>query len=476
MSKDKVPKEKSPENNSFSDSVLDGLPHKATADPHAFNPPTQERQFVLHRGFSAEIQRVLIFTAICVVIGLIFGHLTWTLILGGTLYMSWTLWQIWRLDQWIINKEPGLPPEAPGIWGDIFDRIYHLQRRQIREKQRLKAVVNKIQDTTAALPDAVVLLDERGNMTWWNQTATDLMAFVPSDKQNPLTNFVRNPRFIRYFDKGQYEEPITLASPIDEHKRLQIQITRYGQDERLVLIRDVTHIHRLEKMRKDFVANVSHELRTPLTVIKGYLETLSDFSNEVPPKFQSALVQMLQQSDRMTLLVNDLISLSTLETEGLEHEQTNVALQPLLQRVCNEGEVVAKDKSFKFTLDCKTDKALRGNEKELHSAFSNLLTNAMKYSPDGGEIIIEANETDHGIRVSVVDHGIGIDAIHIPRLTERFYRIDKSRSINTGGTGLGLAIVKHVLLRHDGRLFITSTLGKGSTFSCTFPPRRIIDA
>lgn len=440
----------------------------------AFHPRVQERQIVVHRGFAAEIRRVVIFTIICIVIGLIFGYLTWTLIIGGTLYMSWTLWQIWRLDRWIINKEPGLPPDATGIWGDIFDRIYHLQKRQDREKQLLKGVVNRIQDTTAALPDAVVLLDERGNMTWWNQTATDLMGFVASDKNYPITNFVRNPRFVKYFDKGKYKEPISLTSPSDENKRIQIQITRYGQGERLVLIRDITRVHRLEQMRKDFVANVSHELRTPLTVIKGYLETFTDYADEVPPKFLNALKQMQQQSDRMTLLVNDLIALSKLETEDTENKTASVPLRSLLQRICGEAEVVGKDKGFKFILNCNTEKSLRGSEKELHSAFSNLVTNAMKYSPEGGEIVIAAHDDSRGLQVSVTDHGIGIDAVHIPRLTERFYRVDKSRSINTGGTGLGLAIVKHILVRHDARLSITSTVGEGSVFTCTFPLRRVV--
>lgn len=434
-----------------------------------------DRQSILHSGFVTEVRRVLLFTGICIVLGFINGYLTWTLIAGGALYMAWTLWQIRRLDRWLKRREPGLPPDAGGIWGNIFDRIYYLQRRQEREKQRLQGVVTRIQDTTAALPDAVVLLDERGNMTWWNQAATDLLGLLPGDKQNPLTNFVRNPRFVRYFDGGDYKEPIALASPINENKQLQIQITRYGQGERLVMIRDITRLHRLEAMRKDFVANVSHELRTPLTVIKGYLETLADLTDNVPPKWQSALRQMQQQSERMALLVNDLITLSKLETENIEHKQTTVALTPLLQAVCDEATACAPDNSFQFNLQCEVDVNIKGNQKELHSAFSNLVTNAIKYSPAGGEILIHCFKGDDGLKVAVTDHGIGIDPIHIPRLTERFYRVDKSRSINTGGTGLGLAIVKHVLLRHDGTLTITSVPNRGSTFTCSFPARRVVN-
>ncbi|MCW8195629.1 phosphate regulon sensor histidine kinase PhoR [Proteobacteria bacterium 005FR1] len=426
----------------------------------------------MHRGFAAEIRRVLVFTAVCILLGLLNGYLTWTLIAAGAIYMGWTLWQIYRLDRWIVAKDPGLPPDASGFWGDIFDRIYHLQKRQGREKLRLQSTLHRIQDITAALPDAVIVLDKRGNMSWWNETASELLGFQSGDRQQALINFVRNPQFVRYFEAGSYKEPITLPSPINDARRLQFQITRFGQDERLVLVRDITRIHRLEQVRKDFVANVSHELRTPLTVLKGYLETLADHAEEVAPQWSKALQQMQQQSDRMTLLVNDLITLSRLETEDPGSNQSPVPVARLLKTVRDEAEVVGGG-NYTITVDNAGDEAIRGNEKELHSAISNLVINAVKYSPPGSTVNIRSSTDSRGLHVSVSDNGIGIDPVHIPRLTERFYRVDSGRASQTGGTGLGLAIVKHVLLRHDGKLSIESKPGKGSTFTCSFPRSRV---
>src|SRR5690606_12361388 len=270
---------------------------------------------------------------VCDALGLLNGQLSWTLVAGGAIYMGWTLWQIYRLERWLLAKDPGLPPDAGGFWGDIFDRIYHLQKRQNRERQRLQATLNRVQDTTAALPDAVVLLDKRGNMNWWNETASELLGFRPDDRHQALVNFIRNPQFVRYFERGHYAEPITLPWPLDDRRQLQFQITRYGQDERLVLVRDVTRIHRLEQMRKDFVANVSHELRTPLTVLKVYLETLSDQVEELAPQWKKPLQQMEQQSERMSLLVNDLITLARLETGNPQADQAPVAVATLLAAV-----------------------------------------------------------------------------------------------------------------------------------------------
>lgn len=424
----------------------------------------------MHRGFNAEIRRVLLLTSICIVLGLLNGYLTWTLIAGGALYMGWTLWQIHRLEEWINRREPGLPPDASGFWGDIFDRIYHLQRRSVREKLRLQSTLNRVEETTAALPDAVILLDERGNMTWWNDRASELLLFQPGDRYMALTNFIRSPQFVAYFEEGDYKDPITLPAPHDPKRRYQFQITRYGQDERLVMVRDVTRLQRLEEIRRDFVANVSHELRTPLTVIKGYLETFADQSDQLAPQWRKALVQMLQQSDRMTLLVNDLITLSKLETETLEHEE-RVPMAKLLATVRSEAMAYGEGE-HNIELECESEVSIRGSEKELHSAISNLLINAIKYSPARTKIRLRLYMDDKGVHVAVQDSGPGIDPVHIPRLTERFYRVDSGRAAKTGGTGLGLAIVKHTLLRHGATLHIQSEPGKGSTFTCTFPLSR----
>jgi len=427
----------------------------------------------VQKAFAAEIWRGVIFIALCLFFGFVLDQIAWALVGGLSAYVVWILWQVYRLEFWLLKKDPGLPPEADGAWGNIFDRIYHLQRRNEREKQRLQSLLNRVEDTTAALPDAVILLDPRGNMTWWNETATEELKFQPSDQQKPLINYIRDPQFIEYFETGKYTEPFILASPFKTNRHLQFQITRYGQEQKLVLARDITRIHRLEQMRKDFVANVSHELRTPLTVIKGYLETLSDSAPQTAPQWVKPLQQMRQQGERMSLLVNDLITLSRLETEDPLLKQTAVDLSKVLAMVRGDGQIVGGG-NYALTLECQSDKKIRGNQKELQSAFSNIVINAITYSPKGSAVAIRYYEDKTGLHVSVTDNGIGIDPKHVSRLTERFYRVDSSRSINTGGTGLGLAIVKHVLLRHDGSLDIQSELGKGSTFTCTFPLSRVV--
>ncbi len=402
--------------------------------------------------------------------GLLNGYLEWTLIIGGSIYMGWMMLQIHRLDVWLQTSRRKDPPDAVGIWGDIFDNITRLQKRQKREQQRLHAVVKRGRETTSALRDGVVLLDNRGNLDWFNRAAQDMLGFINQDQGHPLVNFIRHPQFIYYFEAGEFGEPLDLPSP-HGGKRLQFQFTRFGQGEHLLIVRDITHIYKLEQMRKDFVANVSHELRTPLTVIRGYVETLS-MTPDMPPVWNKALDQMEQQETGMTALINDLIALSKLETDANEHELQPLALQPLLSTIKSDAEALSADKHHQLNLSCDPQLAILGNEKELHSAISNLVFNAVKYSPTESRIDISAEETEQEIRIAICDNGQGIDPIHIPRLTERFYRVDSSRTSATGGTGLGLAIVKHVLLRHKGQLEIESQLGKGSQFTCVFPLSR----
>jgi two-component system phosphate regulon sensor histidine kinase PhoR len=241
-----------------------------------------------------------------------------------------------------------------------------------------------------------------------------------------------------------------------------------------MLVRDVTQMYKLESMRKDFVGNVSHELRTPITVINGYLETLLDHTDSVAPRWVKPLQQMHQQSQRMENIVRDLLTLSRLETNALPREQDKVDVSSLLREIKSEAEQAFADKRHSFLLDIQTDCCLQGSLTELYSAISNLMFNAAKYTPNGGEIRVTAKEAQGGLDIAVIDNGVGIAAQHIPRLTERFYRVDESRSTDTGGTGLGLAIVKHVLARHNARLEIVSIPGEGSQFVCHFPSQRML--
>ena len=419
------------------------------------------------QGFNAELKRLAVIFSIAVIIGLLVDQLAWTLVLFASWYIGWSLWQMLRLNIWLTGNRKRQPPEATGLWGEVFDAIYHLQRRQKREKKNLQAVINRVQETTSALKDGVILLDWRGYLDWWNPAAQRLLGFYNSDQGQSVINFIRHPRFVDYFETGDYAEPLDIPSPRFPDKRLQFQITRFGKNERLIVVRDITQIYHLEQMRKDFVANVSHELRTPLTVISGYLETMAD--NNTIPTWSKPLEQMQQQSKRMSLLINDLIMLSKLETTDTGFNQKRVELEPLLQTVKSEAAILSAEKNQTLTLECTAKLSILGNEKELHSAFSNLVVNAVKYTPEGGKIAMRLWRSGPRIYYSVSDNGVGFDAKHIPHLTERFYRVDASRNSGTGGTGLGLAIVKHVLLRHDAELQISSEVGKGSVFTCVLP-------
>jgi len=421
------------------------------------------------KGFSAELQRILIITAICALIGFFSDHFWGVLLIGCAGYILWMLWQMRRLNQWLISKDNQHPPESSGIWGTVFDNIYQLQRHQQTEKDNLQAVINRIQEITSALKDGIIILDWRGHLDFWNPAAHRMLALNTKDQGHSVINFIRHPKFVSYFEEGKYDEPLELPSPRFPSKHLQFQITPFGNNERLIVVRDITQVHNLEKMRQDFVANVSHELRTPLTVINGYVETLAD-SNSIP-SWDKPLQQMQQQAKRMSLLINDLLVLSKLETTEAGHNHKPINIEQLLTIVKSEAELLSGEKQQTLRLICNnTTKPLNllGNEKELHSAFSNLVINAIKYTPHQGKISILLWQDQKHFYISISDNGPGIEAQHIPRLTERFYRVDASRNSSTGGTGLGLAIVKHVLMRHDAELKITSEPGKGSVFMCVF--------
>lgn len=421
------------------------------------------------KSVNAELRRIGVILAIAMVIGVAVGHMSFALLMGSLLYIAGHILQMHRLYGWLQRSEL-TPPEAKGLWGEVFDNIYSLQRRQQQEKEQLQAVIKRIQEITSALKDGIIILDWRGHLDFWNPSAHRMLALHTKDQGQSVINFIRHPKFVSYFEEGNYNEPLDLPSPRFPSKHLQFQITPFGNNERLIVIRDITQLQNLEKMRQDFVANVSHELRTPLTVINGYVETLAD--NNSTPGWDKPLQQMLQQAKRMSLLINDLLVLSKLETTEAGHNQKTINIEQLLQVVKSEAEVLSKDKNQTLTLICNnTTKPLnlQGNEKELHSAFSNLVTNAIKYTQVDGKVSILLWQDKSHFYVSVSDNGPGIESKHIPRLTERFYRVDASRNSSTGGTGLGLAIVKHVLMRHDAELNITSEVGKGSVFMCVFP-------
>lgn len=418
--------------------------------------------------FRKEIGTLVFYLLAGFLAGWLFSHAAFGLFLGVLLFIVKYLWQLGRLTQW-LNQPEKEPPEAKGIWGEVFDGIYHYQRRQKSSQLHLKQILNRIQDSSQALRDGVVMIDGKGNLEWWNTAAEALLGLrSPSDLGYPITHLLREPSFVEYYESQSYQDPLMLASPLNEDRSLEFQVTLFGGNERLILVRDVTKMQRLEVMRQDFIANVSHELRTPLTVLSGYLETFSDHAENLPTKWQRGLTLMRQQSVRMQQLVEDLLTLSSLETSSFEAAIEPIAVPELIKAIKTDA-LALSDGKHSLVSEIDADLGVYGSEKELRSAFSNLVFNAVKYTPAGTEIALSWYQNAEGAYFEVKDKGQGIDPACLPHLTERFYRIDKGRSSSTGGTGLGLAIVKHVMLRHQGQLEMTSKQGVGSCFTCYFP-------
>lgn len=421
----------------------------------------------------------LIITALAgtTLVGFYFGEPLYGLLVGLVAYLWWTLVQARRLYQWLGN--PSASDEAPqsiGLWGDIFDSLHKLNQNHLMTQDRLRARINRVQESTNAMRDGVIMTDARGAMEWWNGSAEYLLGFRRSTDQGQyIHNLIRNPAFKAYFDTRDYREPLEINSPAKPHIHLQIQISLFGDDDRLIVAKDVTRLYQLEQMRRDFVGNVSHEMRTPLTVISGYLETLVDHGDELPAKWRRAINTMAAQASRMEALITDLILLSRIETGEHTVDDTLTDVDALLNQICHDARALSGDKGHQISVQISDHRLLQGDESQLRSAFSNLVFNAVKYTPAGGAITVAWSTNRDGAHLSVKDTGIGIDPIHIPRLTERFYRADPSRHKDTGGTGLGLAIVKHVLINHDGNLEIRSKVGEGSEFICHFPRERLVE-
>ncbi len=430
------------------------------------------------REWQIELKRLLLVLSGALLVGALFGMVGGAIALALVGYLAHSFRQLYIFQRWLrdIAVDSRLePPESSGVWGEIFDGIYRLQRREREAAVYLKNILDKAQESSAALELAVVMINAKGNLSWWNKAAEVLLGFRQGqDQQQSVTNLLREPRFIDYFERNNYADPLRIPSPTNKKQMLEFQITVFGEGERLMLVRDVSQMHRLESMRTDFVGNVSHELRTPITVINGYLETLLDHQDAVAPRWIKPLQQMHQQAQRMENIVRDLLTLTRLETKALPRVQDEIHLPSLLREVKNEAELAYGAKHHRFELTCEGEYRLRGSMNELYSAVSNLVFNAAKYTQEGGEIHIRLNRTNTGLAIEVQDNGAGIDEHHLPRLTERFYRVDESRSADTGGTGLGLAIVKHVLARHGANLQIASTVGVGSCFACHFPAERIL--
>lgn len=424
-------------------------------------------------GFAAA--RLFAALAVGLGFGLIIGRTFLGLFAVLALYAAWQLANLFRLDHWLRHRSLMSPPELGGVWDDVVTQIVRLHRRKRYHKQRLLQLLRELRNSTAALLDGVVILNRHGEIVWFNRMAVELLELRrKQDVGIRIENLIRQPEFARYLNGGQFAQPVVLQMSSAPETWLSCHVLPYGDGQRLLLVRDVTRQTRLEAMRKDFVANASHELRSPLTVISGYLETLSS-DPALDPEIVAPLQEMRRQSDRMTAIVNDLLELSRLEAKEGQVEGTPIDVAALCAMFRKDVLARAEHPS-EVTVEADSKVWLLGDDPEIHSAFSNLVDNAAKYTPAAGKVALRWWADEDGAYFSVTDTGIGIPADQIPRLTERFYRVDPGRSRATGGSGLGLAIVKHVLQRHGATLEVRSVQGKGSTFACHFPGRRAITA
>ncbi len=427
----------------------------------------------MNSGLAREINRLLALTGVAALVAL-FLHSLWPLAAALLVYAGWHLHHLWQLFRWVARGAEE-PPDNSGLWGELTQRLEQLFKREEDARTNLENTIERARESVNALAEGVILTDATGRLEYWNEAAAQHLHFRgDADLGQPLTNLIRDPRFHRYFNQGDFSEPLELTAPADDNLILQFRITEFGPGDRLLLLRDISRMRHLEEMRKDFVANVSHELKTPLTVLRGWLETLGDTVPDEQTRLHRALNQMNQQSGRMQALVQDLLLLSRLESTDPQEQKAAVPLQATLERLCEDARGLDPSKNQTIELDVPEDARLVGHTGELESAFGNLLTNAVKYSGADGHIRVRYWQDGDGAYLAVEDDGMGIDPAHIPRLTERFYRPDNARAASVGGTGLGLAIVKHVLLRHNARLEIRSEPGKGSTFICHFPPESLV--
>ena len=409
---------------------------------------------------------------VAVLVGLLIGHVGRVVAILLAVMLLRELYMLQRMLLWLRADRIDLAPDAGGVWGDVVGLIVRLFRRKQYHKRRMRQLLRELRHSTAAIPDGVVMLNPAAEILWFNRSAGELLHLRNrNDVGLRIDNLVRRPEFVNYLRNGDFRSPVVVQAGGVSDQYLHFQIVPYGAGQLLLLVRDVTRQAQLEAMRKDFVANASHELRSPLTVITGYLETISN-DETLDAALAGPVQEMRRQALRMNAIVQDLLELSRLEVEGGAPPDVPIDVGLLMPQL--RDDLLAR---LGTPLDVRIAGAaperLLGGEAQIHSAFANLLDNAAKYTPANGHVTMQWRCDEQGGHFSVSDTGIGIAPEHIPRLTERFYRVDPSRSRASGGSGLGLAIVKHVLQRHGASLQIDSEEGRGSTFSCHFPPSRL---
>ncbi len=403
--------------------------------------------------------------------GLVLGYLSWWLLAAVSGMLFWHFLNLMRLSHWLWVDRSMTPPVGRGSWEPLFYGLYQMQLRNRRRRRELGNLIKRFRSGAESLPDAVVLTTEEGTIFWCNGLAQQYLSLRwPEDNGQNILNLLRYPEFSRYIRQRDFARSLTVV--LNNQRHMEFRVMSYSEGQWLMVARDVTQMHQLEGARRNFFANASHELRTPLTVLQGYLEMMDD--ETMNPRTRSkALKTMQEQTRRMDGLVRQLLTLSRIEAAPALDLTEQVDIPAMLHLLQREAAALSQGQ---HTIDFHIDSTLRvfGNDEQLRSAISNLVYNAVNHTPEGTHISISWRRTRQGAELKVCDNGPGIDAEHLPRLTERFYRVDKARSRATGGSGLGLAIVKHALTHHHSRLEISSQPQQETCFSFLLSPRFIV--
>jgi two-component system, OmpR family, phosphate regulon sensor histidine kinase PhoR len=419
-------------------------------------------------------------SAICLFLWLISGVTVALVVfsIGLLLYLASHILWLHKLYLWFKNPVLKEIPEGSGVWQDVFTALLKYERNNISNQTQLSSALERFNLTANAIPDGLVILSPSNEIEWCTPHAESQLGLnLITDKNLPVVNLIRDSHFIAYLYSEEFSEPFKLKSWRNPEVIFEIQLIPFASKQKLLICRDMTQLEKVDAMRRDFIANVSHELRTPLTVVGGFLETLSDMEGAVPEALKTYFAMMQEQTGRMRRIIEDLLTLSTIESNTENPSDDEIDMGNLLKSLQNDAMGLSHSlykTKHKILLDADPTLNLTGAQDELQSAFSNLVSNAVRYTPKGGDIFITWGLKNEQPVFSVRDTGIGIEQQHIDRLTERFYRVDRGRSRETGGTGLGLSIVKHILIRHQAKLEINSEIGVGSTFSVVFPKSRIV--
>ena len=401
------------------------------------------------------------------------GSFAWGVAAASVSYAISHLRHAYLLNRWLERSKSGYPPDGVGIWAQILRRQSERQREHRARKQRLAQMVLRIQRSTRAIPDALVVLNEEREIQWTNKAAEALLGVsTPRDGGQRVEFFIRHPDFSDFLN-ARVPGVFTLRSPVQPSQHLELRLFTIAETNSLLIAQDATDRVKIEQMRKDFVADVSHELRTPLTVLSGYLENMTRDPDALPDMWRRPVLAMSEQLGRMRHIVEDLLLIARMEG-GPVGEPEVVDVAGMVASLANDGIELSGARGHRITFEADSSVRLSGVQPELNTAFWNLVGNAVQYTPDGGSIELRWFADERGACFEVRDSGEGIDADHIPRLTERFFRVDRGRSRERGGTGLGLCIVKHIMERHNAMLEIESTLGKGSVFRCVFAPPQVV--